>query len=935
MGVGDYGGGRGEYAPGMSMLEIENALKSFPTQALQDKLRQPSPQIPPFMIAAELARRESMEKEHAGARAAALTARQAPTVAARLAGMGQRPGPMSRVGSRAAPPPQPPLPVAAQLAMKMSGVTGRPPPELPTVRMREGTQARDNAAKLAYLRQKAERAAALQAGEEPSIGPRGLAAIRAALATRGQRRVYAGHEIPPQRMVTAATGTSGGTVRDLDMVRYQGFPGTGGRGIGRHLPTIDPLFGAHIPDRKLTDHPTLEEPPVLGREFFEGYGAAPHLRRTPEAYYGTPGEEPPVLGRVFEEPPVLGRGFFERYGAAPHLRRTPEAYYGTPGTDDSVTDDSVSVTDALNAYEDTLLERRGLGEGDTEEDKVRWDRFGQVKDSLRKVLENDPELLPDFVNDPDKFMTVHGVPGEEGPGILTKIGEFFTTAYRRPLSPATRASLDEWSGAPAVLESAAQTPPELLVTPAPAAPAAPAVEIAASVALPPSVVEPEPEITTGSLFGVDRVPGRVGAITIADPGAPTVAGGQAAVVAALAGEEIPPAEGMIDIRDVFNDSLKGLSEDTREAYKGMDAALKEMSQLNKADFEKLGESFEALENYYATGKLPEGMKRGRVTSLLLEMSKGFLGNRTLYDAFKAGVEGFQAVDSRKRKEYAEGLSAMLAANQALLNAKMTIRNGELNARQALLRGRRAEALGNHQLAAELMNSATQENERVRTARYRMETLEINRINARTLLNNSFTTTLQKEIAAFAGSDLDRIMAGLRATKDRSDSDPERQGLLREFSQRFVFDSETGKAHPNYHVYAGIVQDVTETPMAQRAFDSQKVTFVTRIDRALAPLLSKRASTDHELWKAIAASAKIPLPKDGRIGPQWFTDNNAALRKAARLYIGGRMAGEVGYTGKMEQWLKDRGYLGQQGGAAQGRGPTKSLEELTTPKTESK
>ena len=896
MGVGDYGGGRGEYAPGMSMLEIENALKSFPTQALQDKLRQPSPQIPPFMIAAELARRESMEKEHAGARAAALTARQAPTVAARLAGMGQRPGPMSRVGSRAAPPPQPPLPVAAQLAMKMSGVTGRPPPELPTVRMREGTQARDNAAKLAYLRQKAERAAALQAGEEPSIGPRGLAAIRAALATRGQRRVYAGHEIPPQRMVTAATGTSGGTVRDLDMVRYQGFPGTGGRGIGRHLLTIDPLFGAHIPDRKLTDHPTLEEPPVLGR--------------------------------VFEEPPVLGRGFFERYGAAPHLLRTPEAYYGTPGTDDSVTDDSVSVTDALNAYEDTLLERRGLGEGDTEEDKVRWDRFGQVKDSLRKVLENDPELLPDFVNDPDKFMTVHGVPGEEGPGILTKI----TAAYRRPLPPAIRASLDKLSGAPAVLESAAQTPPELLVTPAPAAPAAPAVEIAASVALPPSVVEPEPEITTGSLFGVDRVPGRVGAITIADPGAPTVAGGQAAVVAALAGEEIPPAEGMIDIRDVFNDSLKGLSEDTREAYKGMDAALKEMSQLNKADFEKLGESFEALENYYATGKLPEGMKRGRVTSLLLEMSKGFLGNRTLYDAFKAGVEGFQAVDSRKRKEYAEGLSAMLAANQALLNAKMTIRNGELNARQALLRGRRAEALGNHQLAAELMNSATQENERVRTARYRMETLEINRINARTLLNNSFTTTLQKEIAAFARADLDRIMAGLRATKDRSDSDPERQGLLREFSQRFVFDSETGKAHPNYHVYAGIVQDVTETPSAyqnetaQRAFDSQKVAFITRIDRALAPLLSKRASTDHELWKAIAASAKIPLPEDNNIGPRWFTENNDALRKAARLYIGGRMAAEVDYTGRMRQWLEDQGYLGRQGGAAQV--PKRSLEEHT-------
>ena len=78
-----------------------------------------------------------------------------------------------------------------------------------------------------------------------------------------------------------------------------------------------------------------------------------------------------------------------------------------------------------------------------------------------------------------------------------------------------------------------------------------------------------------------------------------------------------------------------------------------------------------------------------------------------------------------------------------------------------------------------------------------------------------------------------------------------------------------------------------------------------------------------MGEAIAASAKIPLPKDkksGRslpIGPEWFRTNNAALRKAARLYVGRNMARQDDPTGRMRGWLEERGYFGQQGGAAQG------------------
>jgi len=96
-------------AIGLSILEQEDALKNLPTQALQGLMGQPSPQVPPFMVAAELKRREEMAKEFAGKEAATQTAQQAPTVAARLAGM-QQPVPMSQAGAMAVPPPQPQCP---------------------------------------------------------------------------------------------------------------------------------------------------------------------------------------------------------------------------------------------------------------------------------------------------------------------------------------------------------------------------------------------------------------------------------------------------------------------------------------------------------------------------------------------------------------------------------------------------------------------------------------------------------------------------------------------------------------------------------------------------------------------------------------------------------------------------------------------------------
>jgi len=226
-------------AIGLSILEQEDALKGLPTQALQQMMRQPSPDAPPFLVAAELKRREQMKKEFVGKQAEAQTAQQAPTVAHRLAGQ-QQPMPMSQAGAMAAPPQQPPMPKEAQLAMALSGATGQPPPQLPTVNMQGGTSGAAMREMAKALRGEGTRSYAQRRGHQPfssrerppPVTPAGLALLLAAIQQKQSEpeRAYGGFDISEDirlprgrsgaraaaRPVTAANGTQGRTVYAAD-----------------------------------------------------------------------------------------------------------------------------------------------------------------------------------------------------------------------------------------------------------------------------------------------------------------------------------------------------------------------------------------------------------------------------------------------------------------------------------------------------------------------------------------------------------------------------------------------------------------------------------------------------------------------------------------------------------------------------------------------
>ena len=192
-----------------------------------------------------------------------------------------------------------------------------------------------------------------------------------------------------------------------------------------------------------------------------------------------------------------------------------------------------------------------------------------------------------------------------------------------------------------------------------------------------------------------------------------------------------------------------LTDANKTAYSDLKAGLKELSAKDAKDFEQLETRFKALDDFHKTGKLPERMRQDRITNLMLEMSKGLLGNQNLYDAFRAGVEGFQAVDKAARKEYADGLSTMLTASKGIIDSKMAMRNSRRQESIAMTKFAAAENRGNASLAMDQLKIAQQAKQNARTH-------EINLIRGEAAL-------LQADIAmvnATKGSEKERLLKSM-------------------------------------------------------------------------------------------------------------------------------------------------------------------------------
>ena len=982
-------------AIGPSILEQEDALKNLPTEALQQMMRQPSPNAPPFLVAAELKRREQMAKEFAGKQAEAQTAQNAPTVAHRLAGM-QQPMPMSQAGAMAAPPRQPPMPQEAQLAMAMSGATGQPPPQLPTVNAATGTSGAAVQELVRAMRRGGTRTASQMPGHlpfssrerpAPVLSDGGLAALIAAILKEQSEpdRAYGGFDISkevklprgrggaraPARPVTAANGTQGRTVYAQTGL----FPLTEEQRRQALVLGVNPNVYA----QQLKSEAEKAEAAAAGESFFGGLvdrvgGWFSGGDEDAIVAGGTPfddaprhpvsGERLPAGAEIFSR--ISGRPIIDSADGSPDA--VPETRYQSPYTEliksrqDEIAaaerdDDQAAIADRVRRHGggiEALNRARISGQltppgaeapSPTELAsfaRISIEDFNAMAPGHRRELAR--HLMRQRVDTPfavaqaeagRKAVLTSAAEGEtyDQPGWLERAYDYgFTSRPEIEARDAEARQSEERRlrylaarGAEDTDETDAATErvPDDVTAQALAGVRPLSVGAGGRTDDDQQVKVTSTEGDGTTVTSVDEWPQRYsetdGTSRRAedDEFARTTAALRGRLPA-LEGEELPDATGQA------NEFFKTLTDANKKIYADLETGLGKLGEADAKDFEKLEARFKALDDFHETGKLPERMRKDRITNLMLEMSKGLLGNQDLYSGFKAGIEGFQAVDKASRDEYAKGLVARLTASKGIIDSKMAMRNARRQESIAMTKFAAAENRGNAALAMEQLKIAQQ-------ARQNARTHEINLIRGEAGLLQADAAMA----AAMKPGETERLLESLPRTMYAGALAKAKAGDRTELDKFYYRDSQ-GRVHPNIPAFMSEVSRLKSTGYggARLAsdFDTKKRQFQSDVATSMKALGGSWSPETAAQWGAIFRSIGLTPPD----GPLPFNEARKALgtrlEEAAKSYYAAQIARERRYaTPGMNEWIAST--YGAAGAAQEGA-PTVSLEELTTLKPKS-
>jgi len=654
-------------AIGPSILEQEDALKNLPTEALQNMMRQPSPNAPPFLVAAELKRREQMAKEFAGKQAEAKTAASAPTVAQRLSGV-EQPMPMSQAGAMAAPPPGPAMPQESQIAMALSGATGQPPPQLPTVNAATGTSGPAVQALVKALQKEGTRSYAQRPRHQPFSSEKvvpapndgGLAALIAAILkqTIEPEQSFGGLAVPKEvklprgrggaraaaRPVTAANGTQGRTV--YAQTGYQFSPE---QVLGADLTNINPQVEASklkALEEAARVRATREDLLDSVGGYFRGGGETGTTQNVlhPVSRNNVPAGAEVLSAQTINvndgqpQTNVNGSGILSRT-----VPRSREMTFGYP------THSAQSPAVASRDTERSIEALKNMSPGEKNQ---------RLAELHKEIIEG------------DKTGTGIGsnVADLQSQALLAAEQKAIMDAKERLVSMADTAGVDIPTPTLRPVEKSSTVSPEK------------ASEKTQKFIRPSNI----PNITLSGSSGYDVLGSSKGG-----PGIPSQENILSKIDAVLSGDgdkkTFDPTEVSGAARKQGDALRERLGEKTSSLIKSQNDAIQKLADADKASLDKIDESFKALKDFQETGKLPQRHRDTLINAGLMKFGAALLDpkNPDPFSAFSAGLEGFQKIEKEKRTEYLDGLKYALTAETAQQKLSMERRNAEAVARRSL------------------------------------------------------------------------------------------------------------------------------------------------------------------------------------------------------------------------------------------------------------
>ena len=866
---------------GMTIVELDDLIKSLPKERLQAELERPTGHFPLYLVAGRLKEIESMTADAQAAAATEKAAEQPPSVAHRLAMM--QPPVMSEVA--AAPQPQPQPSPAGQAAQMLT----------PTVNAKTGSEGLISELVNKYLADKklkktkdsefavpnssgfaggsskqpfnksnptetgglASLVAAKVIGEERRANPTpsasfvddgGVSKMRPGKFSGGARGAHG-------KMATARKGTPKISVMDVlnELGKRRQTKKAKHGGYVGGLPTIYAQTGLDMIDAYRRRDKGISNPrnitrPSSEEKIYDNVLKRRELQR--QIYEGVGKTDPFEINRMVErlDPAANLRGGLTAMGeVAAFPRRVPESETRGPeprheadpvGDVNQLGQAPLKVAESPTDRQERLAANARLGASSRGIDVYGHSIDGEQPQTTIPVLSGG---LPHHPREGDRVVFEPPYPSELG-----SVPEGYEEKIRKLEAEAQATQADkEDAGKPS-------TGGLLSATVAAGPPTVPQADAGVKAGEKPKVVEP-PKTGSAIPFREDAL----GVFDKFDKGvlAHNITSANKKIDAPKASKIVSTFAAELQKQGVRLDQI---STDRQSVYDQIRGAITEKGKTAKEQLKILEDSQKAINEFTETGKLPKARRDRVINNILISLGASLLGNSTLTGALSDGLMAIQKIRSGEEDAYADGLVKNLEAAKKLGDLRIKISDTKQQGIVELAKLKQADSKFDFEAVQRHTANLLKLKQIEETSKYNSINAAANMKNAET---NQFKATTDPKIAvpleyyrSQYSAYRDKYIAALGEDKNQAAAD----AVTQKWKKWFSVDPKTGILDPDRPVLERFA------PLIRKDARLQKTPLYPTLPRDKFVASTRRnIRRDHEAFLS---------PKNRSVRMEWWRDN---------------------------------------------------------------
>ena len=225
-------------------------------------------------------------------------------------------------------------------------------------------------------------------------------------------------------------------------------------------------------------------------------------------------------------------------------------------------------------------------------------------------------------------------------------------------------------------------------------------------------------------------------------------------------------------------------------------AINAKGRTAKEQLESLESSQKAINDFTETGKLPKARRDRMINNMLMTMGASLLGNPTMAKALSKGLLGIQKIQAGEEDAYAEGLSENLDAAKKLGDLRIKISDTKQQGIIELAKLKNADSKFDHKAVQQHTANLLKLKQLEETAKYNFINASANKINAEA---NQFKAINDPKIAVpkeYHKSQYNLYMAQYIAALGKDKNQAAADAVTQSWKTWFSIDPKTGILDPD-------------------------------------------------------------------------------------------------------------------------------------------